>query len=195
MTVVEPNASDALAWIEQSLAAGQAVSAAVLAQVAPDGDRARLWVSENIDPTHMPTFQEGGVAKESEATAWLVNEIDGMAARGARCLIVEDALSRPSDPALKRSEIPVAFLGESVLSWCQLPPVPGRALPDEVIRVGGGFPTNAFVLSASVSELGLSDRQQLPVAFPRAVAASVEAVAVSVHDAESYLVWERDLGP
>lgn len=193
MTIIEPNLSDARAWIERSLAAGQAVSASVLAQVVPDGGHARLWVSESVDPDRMPTFREGGVAKESEAVGWLLQEIDEMAARGARCLVVEDALSRPSDPALKRSGLPAAFLDESVLAWCELPAVPGNDLPGEVIRVGGGFPTNAFVVSASASDLGLSDRQQLPAGFPKAVADSVEAVVVSIHDGESYLIWEREL--
>lgn len=170
------------------------MSAAVLACAAPDGIGARLWVSEEDGAPDMSTFREGGVAKESEAIAWLVKQIAGMVSRGARCLVVEDSMSRPSDPALTNTGFPVAFLGDSVFAWCDLPPAPGHALPGKVIRAGGGYPTNAFVVSTPASVLGLGDRREVPATFPEAVGASVEAVVVSVHDAESYLIWEREQG-
>jgi hypothetical protein len=192
MTVIELADSDARRGFEWSLGAGQAVSAAVLARAMPDGRGARLWASKEVPPERVRAFEQGGVAGEAEATAWLVDEMDGMAARGARCLVVEDWLARPSDPGLRSSEIPVAFLGESVFAWCELPSASGPALPTMVIRAGGAYPTNAFVVSASASELGLSDGQEVPADFPQAVAASVMAVVVSIYDAETYLVWSPE---
>lgn len=58
------------------------------------------------------------------------------------------------------------------------------------MRVGSGYPRNAFVVTRSADELGLADRQQAPDDFPNRVAESLSAVIVSVFDDESYLVWD-----
>ncbi|HEX3174294.1 MAG TPA: hypothetical protein VHQ43_08760 [Solirubrobacterales bacterium] len=191
MKVIEANQDEARSWTERWLGAGHALSADVLAN-APFGDgRFRTCVSDDVTPERLTKFEEGNMARTKEADEWLAQTLDELTVIGASCLVVEDDLSRPTDPALIRSEIPSAFIGDRVVSWSDLSPGNGEASVKAVMAVGSGYPRNAFVVSQSAANLGLDDRQQVPEDFPSKVAESLLAVIVAIFDAESYLIWDR----
>lgn len=62
---------------------------------------------------------------------------------------------------------------------------------EEAMRVGSGYPRNAFVTALSAADLGLADRQQVPADFPERVVGSLLAVIVSAYDDETYLAWDQ----
>ena len=134
-------------------------------------------------------FREGGIVDVREAEKWLAQELDALASKGAMCLIVEDDLSRATDPGPINDGIPSAFIDDRVVSWHELSPGKGASAFKEVMYVGSGYPRNAFVTSRSASELGLANATQVPNDFPRRVAESLIAVIISIFDDESYLVW------
>lgn len=189
MTVIEVNREKARSWTEQWLNAGHAVSAAVLSIAPFHSGIFRTFIGDEVAKEGLPNFESGWAVNVGEARRWLAETLDEQALRGAKCLIVEDDLSRPTDPALLRSDIPSAFIGDRVVSWCDVNPQNGAAAVDRVMYVGSGYPRNAFVVNKSAAELGLIDRQQVSAEFAQQVAASLLAVIVSIFDAESYLVW------
>lgn len=191
MKVVEANQDEARSWTERWLGAGHALSAAVLVNAPFGGGRFRTCVSDDVTPERLRKFEEGNMARTKEADEWLAQTLDELTMTGASCLVVEDDLSRPTDPALIRSEIPSAFIGDRVVSWSDLSSGNGEAAMKAVMGVGSGYPRNAFVVSQSAADMGLDDRQQVSGDFPSKVAESLLAVIVSIFDDESYLVWDR----
>jgi hypothetical protein len=85
----------------------------------------------------------------------------------------------------------VATTGDVVVHWLGLP-APGEA-GRFVLRKGGGYPTNAFVVAAPPADLGLAPMAHLD-ALPAAVAARVVAVVAAAYDAESVVVWRPAAG-
>ncbi|HEV3320796.1 MAG TPA: hypothetical protein VG147_01240 [Solirubrobacteraceae bacterium] len=59
-----------------------------------------------------------------------------------------------------------------------------------VHRGSGGYPTNAFVTSASAEELGLVDGADLNSDIAVADVGSLVAVIVAAYDNETFLIWE-----
>jgi len=191
MTVIEIGHEEARSWTERWLGAGHAVSAAVLAD-APFGEgRFHTCVADDVPPERLARFEEGDVAGTKEAREWLARILDGLAAAGAGCLIVEDDLTSSTHLALHHDDIPSAFIGDRVVAWSGLSPGNGAAAVEAVMYVGSGYPRNAFVVGRSPEQLGLADRRQAPEQFPGEVAKSLLAVIVAIFDAETYLVWER----
>jgi hypothetical protein len=189
MKVIELSAREARSWTERWLGAGHFVSEAVLAKAPFDQGRFRTCIGDDTPLKKLANFEHGWVIKGGEAGAWLSQVLDELALHGASCVIVEDDLSRPTDPAIIASEIPCALIEDRILCWSDLSPGNGATAVKRTGYIGSGYPRNAFVVSRSAAELGLADRQQVPETFLRQVTDSLMAVIVAIFDAESYLVW------
>lgn len=190
MSVVEIERDRARSWTERWLGAGHVVSAAVLASAPFDRGRFRTCVADGVTSERLRNFDEGYMAKVTEADAWLAQTLDELSRNGARCVVAEHDLASRTDPFIVQGEDPWAFIGDRVIAWSDIGPGGGAAAVKEVKGVGSGYPSNAFVVTHSAAELGIFDRQQVPENFSSRVAESLLAVIVAVFDAESYLVWD-----
>jgi hypothetical protein len=191
--VFEPNPASARAWTEQWLGEGHAVSAAVLAKNPFERGRFRTCVDDQAPPDVGTNFEKAFVSTTREPDEWLASTLEELHGGRPGCLVVEDDLSRPGDPALIDSDIASAFIGDRVVSWAEVRPGTGGDAVREVMRVGSGYPRNAFLSSQTPDELQLADRADLSSDFSEHVAKSLVAVIVAVYDAESYLVWDESL--
>ena len=176
-------------WVKRSLGRGHEVSTAVLASADFEAGTFRAILPDDVDVNQIQNLEYGGVMKESVARDAFARVLDEFAQRGAACVVVEDDLASRTDPAIVESSEPLAFIGDRVISWCDLDPGTGATAAEIVGRVGSGFPTNAFVVSRSAADLGLADRHSLPEDFGQKAAGCLVAVAVAAFDAESYVIW------
>lgn len=190
LVTVELPRGRARGWIEKSLAAGDGVAAAVLADPPFAGGRFRSFVPADTPAERLARLEEGGLVDAEAALAALATELDNLKRRGASSLVVEDDVGRRGDPAVASSEAATSFIGDRVVSWADLKPG-ACELAARVTNYASGYPLNAFVSSRSAAELGLVDRGTLSEGFGARVAATVMAVIVSTFDAESYLVWDQ----
>lgn len=175
--------------MEEWLGAGHFVSEAVLASAQFDRGTFRTCVGDDIDVEEPVDFETGWMIKTREADFWLAQVLDELSQEGARCAIGEDDLSGPTDPGFIKSPIPSAFINDRVLCWSNLTPGNGATAVRPTMRIGSGYPSNAFVVSRTSTDLGLADRQQVAKGFLSQVQDSLMAVTVAIFDAESYLVW------
>jgi hypothetical protein len=82
-----------------------------------------------------------------------------------------------------------AFVGEQVFHWAGLESGAEGAIT--VLHRGSlGYPTNAFVTSASAEALGLVDGADLDPDLAGPVVGSLLAVIVTAYDDETYIIWE-----
>jgi hypothetical protein len=197
MRIVEPNPASSRAWTQRWLAAGHAISATVLAKNPFERGRFRTCVDDQAPPDVGTDFEKAFVATTNEPDEWLALTLEELLGGGSGCLVVEDDLFRLGDPALADSDIPLAFIGDRVVSWAEIGPGRGGEAVREVMYVGSGYPRNAFLSSRTPDELQLVDRAELSTDFSERVAKSLAAVIVAIYDDESYLVWDRisSLGP
>lgn len=186
---VEIPADLARHWVRQSLGGGHAISAAVLANLQFEDGIFRALLPQELEPGQVPDFEYGGIVKQAVSEAALARVLEELARRGAACVVVEDDLSIRTDPAVEQSSEPLAFIGDRVISWCNLDPGAGVAAAEIVGQVGSGFPTNAFVVSRSAADLGLADRRLLSKNFGSKVVECLMAVVVAAYDDESYVLW------
>jgi len=126
-----------------------------------------------------------GAARQALATV-----LATLAERGAACVVVEDELRSKRGPKANLGGLLLtAFAGEKVIHWAPLAD-DGEAATLTLHRGSHGYPTNAFVTSASPGELGLEDGADLDSDIADAVVGSLVAVIVAAYDADSYLIWE-----
>jgi hypothetical protein len=176
-------------WIEQSLAGGHEVSAAVLASACFDGGTFRAVVRSGVAASEIENYEEGGMLSVGEAGDALARILDELAEMGATCAVVEDDMSERTDPAVARRSFPLAFIGDRIVSWSDLESGSGVAAAEAIRRGASGYPRNAFVVLRSGADLGLVDRCTLPKDFAGQVAGALLAVIVAAFDDESYLIW------
>ncbi len=182
----------ALDWLRYSLGQGEVISPAALNFIQEHEGHAYTLAPETVDPTRLAKPSEGavigpGTGSPREA---LARVLETLAEQGAACLVVEDELSlkrhpKPSLDGLLRT----AFVGELVLHWAELE----NGTEDAIIAVhrgSGGYPTNAFVTSASEQELGLVDGADLGHDITGPVVGALMAVIVAAYDDETYIIWE-----
>lgn len=184
----------ATAWVRSSLRDGRSVSAAVLAAVDLDAGSAFAIVPEGTSVERAAALATGGLASPWEAGEALdavvaeVAEVAEVTGGTPATLVVEDAHALASDEWVSRRRHPaVATVGDVVVHWLPLPAEPGQA-GRFVLRKGGGYPTNAFVVARPPEALGLAPMAE-PAGLPEAVAGGLVAVVVAAYDAESVVVW------
>jgi GR25 family glycosyltransferase involved in LPS biosynthesis len=120
----------------------------------------------------------------------MASVLEKLAERGAACVVVEDdmRLKRHPKPSVD-GLLQTAFVGEQVFHWAGLESGTEGAVT--VLHRGSlGYPTNAFVTSASAGELGLVDGADLDSDIAGRVVGSLMAVVVAAYDNETYIIWE-----
>lgn len=180
----------ALNWLRHSLGQGEVISPAALMFIEDREGHAYALASETVDPTRLAKPREGGVATTGGARAALAKALEGLAGRGAACVVVENELSLKRDPKPDLDGLLLTgFVGEKVIHWANLA---GGAEDGclAVDRGSGDYPTNAFVTSASAEELGLVDGADGDSSIAGRVVGSLLAVVVAAYDAETYIIWE-----
>lgn len=103
----------------------------------------------------------------------------------------ELSLKRHPKPSLDGLLL-TAFVGEKVIHWASLEGGPDEAII-AVHRGSHGYPTNAFVTSASAEALGLVDGADLDPDIAGPVVGSLMAVIVAAYDNETFIIWEPEL--
>jgi hypothetical protein len=180
----------ALEWLRHSLGQGEVISPAALRFIEEREGHAYTLAPETVDRAVLATPRSGGVIKTRAARDGLAKVLDGLAEGGAACVVVENELRSKRDPKAKLDEMLLTgFVGEKVIHWANL----AHSAEDAVIAVhrgSGGYPTNAFVTSASAEELGLADGADLDPGIAGRVVGSLVAVIVAAYDAETFIIWE-----
>lgn len=177
-----------VAWVRASLAEGRTVAAAVSAAVDLDAGTAVALVPGDTEEARAAGLEAGGVTNLFAAIDPLDDLLAEAAGAGPATLVVEDAYALPTDGwVADRRPDDVAVAGEVVVHWLALPADRGAA-GRFLLRKGGGYPTNAFVVGRPPAELGLAPMAAVPD-LPAAVAGRVEAIVVAAYDAESVVVW------
>jgi len=189
---IEVKPRDARDWIVRWLGAGHFISKAVLANAPVGHGHFRTCITKEAASKPLPDFERGWVANSKDVDIWLAGVLDDLTLQGAKCVIVEDDLSSPSNPRLITDPTPTAFIHDRVFSWSDINPGDGLMAIKRVMGVGSGYPRNAFVTTHSAAELGFVHGTQAPEEFPRKVAESLLAVMVAIFDAETFLVWTPD---
>jgi hypothetical protein len=170
-------------WVRGSLAQGSTLSMLMSERLTS------LPVALLVAPSVMahretPRLDEHGrgySAAETDRRAAAL--LDGVRARGARLLVVEDDLARRGDLALEGN---FAFVDDRVVRWAELDD--GAAAAVALMRSGSsGYPLNAFASNLSARELGLMPRSQLQPANLSAMVESAAVILASVYDAEAYV--------
>ncbi len=184
----------ALDWLCYSLGLGevQVISRAAREFIEEHEGHAYTLAPEGVDPARLAKPREGAVitAGTGSPREALARALETLSARGAACVLVEDEANwkRYPKPSLD-GLLKTAFVGEQVIHWAGLE---GGA-EDAVVAVrrgSHGYPTNAFVTSASAEELGLVDGADLDFDIAGRVVGSLMAVIVAAYDAETFIIWE-----
>jgi hypothetical protein len=187
MELVDLGAGGA-AWVRSSLRQGRSMSAAVLAGVDLPAGRTVAVVPEGTSPERAAALATGGLTSVWDAGDALEDVLAELVGAGPATLVVEDAHALATDAWVSgRHHDTVATVGDVVVHWLALPAEPGVA-GRFVLRKGGGYPTNAFLVAAPPGDLGLS-AMATPDGLPAAVAARTVAVVTAAYDAESVVVW------
>jgi hypothetical protein len=182
----------ALEWLRYSLRQGNVISPDVLKFIQERDGRAYALVPASVDPARLATPQWGGVIEPGTGSPReaLAQVLDGLAARGAACVVVEDAIREKRDPKPSLDGLlRTAFVGEMVVHWAAL----AKGMEDAILAVrrgSSGYPTNAFVSSVSAEQLGLVDGTDLDHDIAGAIVESLVAVIVAAYDDETFMIWE-----
>ena len=184
-----PVASDAgLRCLESSLTAGFDVSKAVLSAGSLPHGRFLTFVPAEM-PDDAIAFPDTPDIPGSVADKGLANLLDELGRQGAMSIVVEDDLASPNDPGVQRWSVPSAFLGNRLIHWFDLEQESSADTVDQMGRYCISHVLNAFVCAASVTSLGLIDRQAVPNDLAVKVTASLLAVIVFAFDETSFAVW------
>lgn len=179
---------DALAWLRRSLVEGGALARETSALDLASGS---LYLLGTESPSGCDGFDFSVGRGISSAVANLAAEqaLRAAAVAGARLLLVEDDLARPSDEVLRGD---FATLDETVVRWAYLDVSIGEGVT--LLRSGAsGYPLNAFVLRVESSNgVGLEPGSSVPRHLVETLAANVHGVIVSAFDAEAFLLWQAE---
>ncbi len=180
----------ALDWLRHSLGQGEVISPAALRFIVERQGHAYTLAPETVDPALLATPDSGGVVTTRAAREGLAKVLEGLAERGAACVVVEDELSekRDANPSWG-GRLLTGFVGEKVIHWANL----AGGTDDAIVAVhrgSGDYPTNAFVASASAEELGFAGGADLDPSIAGRVVGSLMAVVVAAYDAETFIIWE-----
>jgi hypothetical protein len=180
----------ALDWLRYSLGQGEVISSAALMFIVEHEGHGYTLAPKTVDRALLETPSSGGVTGTRAAREALAKVLEGLAERGAACVVVEDEMSEKGDANPSwGGRLLTGFIGEKVIHWANL----AGGTDDAVVAVhrgSGDYPTNAFVTSAPAEELVLVDGADLDSDVADAVVASLVAVIVTAYDAETYIIWE-----
>lgn len=180
----------ALDWLRYSLGQGEVISPAALKTIEERRGHAYALAPDTVDPARLVTPRDGGVTRTGDARAALATVLEGLAERGAACVVVEDCLRERKDPKPSLDGLLLtAFVGERVIHWAGLEGGTDAAVLT-LHRGSGKYPLNAFVTSVSAEELGLVDGADLGADIADRVVGSLVAVVVAAYDAETFIIWE-----
>ena len=180
----------ALDWLRYSLGQGEVISPAALEVIEEQRSHAYTLAPDTVDPARLAKPREGGVVTTGGAQAALATVLEGLAERGAACVVVEDCLSLRRDPKPSLDGLLLtAFVGERVIHWAGHEGGTDAAILT-LHRGSGKYPLNAFVTSASAEDLGLVDGADLDSSIAGRVVGSLVAVIVAAYDAETFIIWE-----
>jgi hypothetical protein len=116
---IKVDQSDARSWLEYSLRQGFGLSDAVMA--THDLDRGYSFALAPEGSIRMPLdFAVGGVVRQKVAREGPSNLLGQFRGEGAKSVLIEDDLTRRMDPAVRRWDEPLAFLGDRIVHWCDL---------------------------------------------------------------------------
>jgi hypothetical protein len=189
-TEIDPTV--ALEWLRYSLGQGEVISPTALKVIEERQGHAYTLAPETVDPARLAKPREGGVIGPGAGSPReaLAGVLETLAERGAACVVVEDAIRAKRDPKPSLDGLlRTAFVGELVVHWGGL----AKGMEDAILvvhRGSGGYPTNAFVTSASEQQLGLVDGADLDHDIAGSVVGSLMAVIVAAYDDETFLIWE-----
>lgn len=188
----ELNQTIALDWLRYSLGQGEVevISSAALKVIEERPGHAFTLVPATVDSARLTTPRYGGVIETRSAREGMAPVLEKLAKQGAACIVVEDdmRLKRHPKPSVD-GLLQTAFVGEQVLHWAGLESGTEGAIT--VLHRGSlGYPTNAFVTSASAEELGLVDGADLDSDIAGPVVGSLMAMIVAAYDNETYIIWE-----
>lgn len=181
-------------WLSYSLSQGQVqvISPAAQQFIEEHEGHAYALAPEGVDPARLARPREGAVMTPGTGSPReaLARVLDTLVEHGADCVVVEDeaSLKRYPKPSLD-GLLKTAFVGEQVVHWAGLSGGAEGAVI-AVHRGSFGYPTNAFVTSASEEELGLVDGADIGHDIAGLVMGSLIAVIVAAYDAETYIIWE-----
>jgi hypothetical protein len=182
----------ALDWLRYSLGQGavEVISPTAVKFIEQHPGHAYTLAPATVDPARLAKPREGGVIFTRAAREGLAPVLEKLAERGAACVVVEDDMRLKRDPKPSLDGLLLTgFVGEQVLHWAALEGGTEDAIT--VLHRGSlGYPTNAFVTSASAEELGLVDGADLDHDVAGPVVASLMAVIVAAYDNETYIIWE-----
>lgn len=183
--------ADATAWVEEGLADGGALAAALAGNLDPLTDFFVL-VPAHADVTWHPREASGYRMTRSAIELGLARMLRSAEACGARTIIVEDELGRRGDPVLTTSAAAafgVRYMGDRVVRSQPIRADLSAAI--RIIRTGSsGYPLNGFL-----TEFELPDSDELALPQLDGVLRKLVGILVSAFDAETYAVLARpDLG-
>jgi len=187
--IIQVARDDGQNWFEGWLKAGFDVSTAVLARNPLDQGSFRTIVSKeaSTEAINFPDTPDVPGAVADEGLAWL---LESMKRDGALSLVIEDDLAEKSDPAADDWTIPSAFIESRIIHWCDLKSASGKDAVETIMK-GASCILNAFVITKSVANLGLVDRQEVPEGLGIEVASSLLAMITFAFDETSFAVWDR----
>jgi|JI10StandDraft_1071094.scaffolds.fasta_scaffold18321_7 hypothetical protein len=187
-TAMPPSASNRLQeWLLDSLAQGTVLASAVSALLGQAVVRIVL-AGQTTALQVLPAHGSSVPTSESDQLAAAVLEIE--LRNGGRTLIVEDDLARKGDRVLTQDR--VGFVDDRVLRWADLESEDAPGL----LRTGSaGYPLNAYVVSLSADELGLTNGLQLGTELVQRIAESTMLVLVGAFDGEGFIAaWPSGYG-
>jgi len=106
---------------------------------------------------------------------------------GRRLFLVEDAVARPSDPAITSSRVPCFFVGDEVYEFISRPSATTAGI-SRAVDQAHSFP---FVGVLTCTDFRPTRGSCLSAADLRAMAERMAAVVVGAYDGEGYVIWER----
>jgi hypothetical protein len=189
---VEIDKAIALGWLRRSLGRGEVISPAALKFIAERDGRGWALVPETVDRALLSNPDSGAVITGDTGSPReaLGRVLTMLAERGAACVVVENDLRLKRDPEPRQGDtLLTGYVGEKVIHWAQLADGPADAVCT-IYRGASGYPTNAFVTSASAEALGLSDGADVDPDVADHVVESLLAVITAAYDAETYIIWE-----
>jgi hypothetical protein len=179
----------ALEWLRYSLKQGDVISSRALKATQERKGHSYALLPDTVDAARVANLKEGAVIGTHSAQRALTRVLNGLAKRGAACVVMEDELRRKRDKDPTAGGLPTAFIGERVFHWATLESGT-KALIQLFDRGSHGYPLNAFVTFAKEDELGLVDGADLDADIANSVVRSLAALIVTAYDAETFLIWE-----